>query len=68
MNEKIKEYIKNNDENQFLIDLKNIEKIKSKKINLSKADPQQIIIKAYFLQKGIPLEIPKELKFKQVDN
>ena len=38
------------------------------KINLSKADPQQIIIKAYFLQKGIPLEIPKELKFKQVDN
>ena len=68
LNEKIKEYIKNNDENQFLIDLKNIEKIKSKKINLSKADPQQIIIKAYFLQKGIPLEIPKELKFKQVDN
>ena len=68
LNEKIKEYIKNNDENQFLNDLKDIDKIKSKKINLSMADPQQLLIKAYFLQKGIPLEIPKELKFKQVDN
>ena len=68
LNEKIKEYIKNNDENQFLIDLKNIEKIKSKKINLSTDDPHQIIIEAYFLQKGIPLEIPKELKYKQEDS
>ena len=67
LNEKIKEYIKNNDENQFLNDLKDIDKIKSKKINLSMADPQQLLIKAYFLQKGIPLEIPKELKFKQVN-
>ena len=64
LNDRIKKYINSNDENQFLDDLKNLEKIRSKKINLSLADPQKIIIKAYFLQNGIPLEIPKGLSLK----
>ena len=64
LNRKIKEYIKNNDEKQFLFALTNLISSKSKTINLSKSDSQNLIIKAYWLQNGIPLEIPKELTLK----
>ena len=63
LNQKIKEYVIKNDENQFLNDLNNITKLKSAKINLSLPDPQNIIIKAYWIQNKIPWTIPKELKF-----
>ena len=62
LNQKIKEYVMENDENQFLKDLSNINKIKDAKINLSKSDPQKLIIKAYFLKNKFPVNIPKGLK------
>ena len=62
LNEKIKEYVTENDENQFLKDFNNINKIKDAKINLSKSDPQKLIIKAYFLKNEFPVNIPEGLK------
>ena len=62
LNKKIKEYVMENDENQFLKDFNNINKIKDTKINLSKSDPQNLIIKAYFLKNGFPFDIPEGLR------
>ena len=65
LNEKIKDYVKRNNEEQFLKDLSNIEKIKEKRINLSKPVPQNLSIKAYWLKAGIPLNYPDELSIKK---
>ena len=62
LNQKIKEYVKENDENQYLNDLNNIDKLKSAKIKISLPDPQNVIVKAYWLQNNIPWTIPAELK------
>ncbi len=62
LNQKIKEYVEKNDECQYLKDLSNMNQLKDAKINLSLPDPQHLIIKAYWLQKGIPWTIPVELK------
>ena len=62
LNKKIKEYVMKNDENQFLIDFNNINKIKDAKIYLSNSDPQKLIIKAYFLKNGFALNIPEGLR------
>ena len=67
LNEKIKDYVKRNDEDQFLKDLSNIGKIKEKRINLSKPDPQNLPIKAYWLKAGIPLNYPNELRIKKTE-
>ena len=66
LNKKIKEYMKNNDEKTFLKDLSDITKLKNKKIELWKSDPQYIAVKAYWYLKDIPLEIPTTLKMKQI--
>ena len=66
LNTKIKEYIKNNNEKTFLKDLSDITKLKDKKIELWKSDPQYIAVKAYWYLKDIPLEIPSTLKMKQI--
>ena len=66
LNKKIKEYMKNNDEKTFLKDLSDITKLKDKKIELWKSDPQYIAVKAYWYLKDIPLEIPSTLKMKQI--
>ena len=62
MNQKIKEYVEKNDECQYLKDLSNMNQLKDAKINLSLPDPQHLIIRAYWLKKGIPWTIPVELK------
>jgi len=67
LNEKIKEYVKEKNEEQFLKDFCNIGKIKDKKIDLSKPNPQKILIKAYWIKVGIPLKIPAELKLKKTE-
>ena len=64
LNIKIKEYIMNNNEKTFLKDLNDITKLKNKKIELWKSDPQYLTVKAYWYLKGIPLEIPSTLKRK----
>ena len=66
LNEKIKDYVKNKNEDQFLKDLSNIGKIKEKVIDLSKPDPQKLLIQAYWKNAGIPWNYPKELKLKKV--
>ena len=66
LNIKIIEYLSGNNINQFLEDLINIKSIKDEKIDLSKDDPQNLIIKAYWLSKKYPYEIPKELRLKKV--
>ena len=66
LNLKIIEYLSGNNINQFLEDLINIKSIKDEKIDLSKDDPQNLIIKAYWLSKKYPYEIPKELRLKKV--
>jgi hypothetical protein len=58
LNQKIKEYVEKNDECQFLKDLNNMNQLKDAKINLSLPDPQHLIVRAYWLQKGIPWTIP----------
>ena len=63
LNEKIKEYVHENDENQFLNDLNNIDKLKSAKIDLSLPDLQNVLVKEYWIQNNIPWIIPVELKF-----
>ena len=65
LNEKIKDYVKNKNEDQFLKDLSNIGKIKEKVIDLSKPDPQKLLIQAYWKNAGIPWNYPKELKLKK---
>ena len=65
LNEKIKDYVKNKNEDQFLKDLSNIGKIKEKVIDLSKPDPQKLLIQAYWIKAGIPWNYPKELKLKK---
>ena len=65
LNEKIKEYVRKKKEDQFLKDLSNIGKIKEKIIDLSKPDPQKLLIQAYWLKVGIPWNYPKELKLKK---
>ena len=67
LNEKIKEYVKEKNEEQFLKDFCNIGKIKDKIIDLSKPNPQKILIKAYWIKVGIPLKIPAELKLKKTE-
>ena len=64
LNEKIKEYVKENDANKFLKDVSILSRIKEKKIEISHAVPKNLLIKAYWLKKGIPLNLPKELKNK----
>ena len=64
LNEKIKEYVKEKNEEQFLKDFCNIGKIKDKIIDLSKPNPQKILIEAYWLKVGIPLNFPEELKLR----
>ena len=54
-----------NDETKFLEDLSNISKLKSGKINLLLNDPQNVIIKAFWIQNGIPLKIPEGLNVKK---
>ena len=66
LNEKIKDYVKNKNEDQFLKDLSNIGKIKEKVIDLSKPDPQKLLIQANWKNAGIPWNYPKELKLKKV--
>lgn len=65
LNKKIKEYVQENDETKFLEDLSNISKLKSGKINLLLNDPQNVIIKAFWIQNGIPLKIPEGLNVKK---
>ena len=67
LNEKIKEYVKEKNEEQFLKDFCNIGKIKDKIIDLSKPNPQKLLIKAYWIKVGIPLKIPEELKLKKTE-
>jgi len=67
LNEKIKEYVKEKNEEQFLKDFCNIGKIKDKIIDLSKPNPQKILIKAYWIKVGIPFKIPAELKLKKTE-
>ena len=62
LNQKIKEYVEKNDECQYLKDLSNMNQLKGVKINLSLPDPQRLIIRAYWLKKGIPWTIPGKLK------
>ena len=62
LNQKIKEYLEKNDECQFLKDLNNMNQLKDAKINLSLPEPQHLSVKAYWLKKGIPWNIPEELK------
>ena len=64
LSEKINDYLKNKNEKQFLNDLANLEKIKEMKIDLSKPDPQNLLIKAYWIKEKIPLNYPSELKEK----
>ena len=64
LNEKIKEYVKENDANKFLKDVSILSRIKEKKIEISHAVPKNSLIKAYWLKKCIPLNLPKELKNK----
>ena len=62
LNQKIKEYVEKNDECQYLKDLSNMNQLKDLKINLSSPDPKHLIVRVYWLQKGIPWTIPLELK------
>ena len=64
LSEKINDYLEKKDEKQFLNDLANLEKIKEMKIDLSKPDPQNLLIKAYWIKENIPLNYPSELKEK----
>ena len=68
LNLKIKEYIRNNNEKTFIKDLNAITKLKNEKIELWKSDPQYLTVKAYWYSKGIPLEIPSNLKRKKILN
>ena len=67
LNKKIKEYVLTNDENHYLDDLNNINKLKSAKINLLLPDPQHILVRAYWRQNRIPWTIPEGLKITQVN-
>ena len=62
LNSIIKKYVIENDEKKYLEDLNYITKLKDKKIQLWKSDPQYLSVKAYWHIKGIPLEIPINLK------
>ena len=62
LDKKIKEYVMTNDITQFLKDFNDIEKIKGEIINLSKSEPQKMVVLAYLFKKGIPLNIPEGLK------
>ena len=62
LNQKIKEYLEKNDECQYLKDLNNMNQLKDAKIILSLPEPQHLSVKAYWLKKGIPWNIPEGLK------
>ena len=66
LNETLKKYVMEKTEKDYLKDLNNITKLKDKKIQLWKSDPQYLTVKAYWYSKGIPLEIPAGLKQKSI--